>query len=141
MAFYNVRLGQGTELDVFPPADHKPADHPVRLLRFVNNDLVIGTVIQANNERNFAVMTFPMFVDVYHCDEHDEEEEYELTPYLRNMIQFDIQHARPVVFNLDHCINALEPSPHLVMNYYRMLSFYKDVSDELLGRVKKETMH
>lgn len=142
MTPYNVRIADNTALDVTVPENHKPADHSVRLLRLINNDLVIGTVVDVNNQRNYAIMTFPMFVDVLHCEEHDEEEEYEFIPYLRNMIEFDLQHPRPILFNLDHCINAVEPSQHLVKNYYRTLLAYKAVSNEMLGlNSVRETMH
>lgn len=142
MTSYNVRIAQHTDLDVTVSEDYKPADHSVRLLRLINNDLIIGTVVDANSDLNYAIMTFPMYVDVHHCEEHDEEEEYEFVPYLRNMIQFDMQHPQPVLFNLDHCINAVAPSEHLVKNYYKVLLTYKAVSNEMLGlNSKKETMH
>lgn len=142
MTSYNVRIADDTALDVSVPEDYKPADHSVRLLRLINNDLVIGTIVGTSTEKNYAVMTFPMFVDVLHCDDHDEEEEYELIPYIRNMIEFDPQFPRPIPFNLDLCINAVEPSMHLVKNYYKTLLAYKAVSNEMLGlNHVRETMH
>lgn len=142
MNTYNVRIADNTHLDVAVPKDYQPADHAVRLFRFINHELVIGTIVEVNNERNYVVLTFPMLVDVLHCEEHDEEEEYEFVPYLRNMIEFDIQSPRPVPFNLDHCLNAVEPSEHLVKNYYKTLLAYKSVSDEMYGlKQVSETLH
>lgn len=141
MTSYNVRIADDTDLDVSVPEDYKPADHAVRLFRFVNNDLIIGTVVGTSVEHNNATLTFPMYVDVEHNEMVDEEESYEFVPYLRNMIQFDPQRPSPVVFNLDHCINAVEPSWHLVKNYYKVLLAFKSISNEVLGIRRKETMH
>jgi len=142
MDSYNSRLVAGTTLDVSVPEDYKPEDHSCRLLRLINDELVIGTVVSVDQKQGYAALTFPMHVGVLHCDEHDEEEMYEFMPYLRNLVPFDIQHPRPVIFNLAQCINAVEPSEHLVRNYHKVLLLKKAVSDEMLGlRRRKETMH
>lgn len=143
MTSYNVRIGEGTDLNVGVHPGYKAADHSVRLLRMSNGDLIIGTVVQADPNTSTAVLTLPMHVDVEYCEDHDEEEVYEFIPYLRNMIPFDIQKPQPVTFNLAHCVNAAEPSTHLVRNYYRVLLMHKAVSDEIHGlrEPTKETMH
>jgi hypothetical protein len=140
--YYNSQMLDNTTLHVGIPEDYKPAEHSIRVFRFLNNDLVIGAVVQSSVEQNSVTLTFPMMLDVYYCEEHDEEETYEFIPYLRNIIPFDIQRPYPVVFNLEHCLTATTPTGHVTENYYRTLLSYKSVSDELLGlESKNETMH
>lgn len=130
---YTVRIGEHTNLDVSVHADYKPPEHSIRVLHFVNDTLVIGTIVGTNPEVNHCIMTLPMFVDVQYCDIHDEEESYTFTPYLRNIIPFDVNKPIPVTLNMDHCITVAEPTAHLLKNYCHYLFLQKAVSDELNG--------
>lgn len=141
MAVYNTRIVDGVNLDVTPSANYKGPDHPVRLLVLISGQLVIGTVTGHDQAANAIAVTFPMEVFVDSCEHHDEEEMYEFVPYLRNLVDFDIQIPHPVIFNLGQCVNALVPSMHLVANYYKQLLYMKAVSNEELGHSKPETLH
>lgn len=128
---YNIRIGEHTEIDVSVHKDYKPPEHNIRVMCFANGSLVIGTVVGVDQNQRQATMTLPMFVDVDYCEKHDEEEAYEFTPYLRNVIPFDVTKPIPVTFNLDHCINVTEPAQHLLKNYCHVLFLQKAIADEL----------
>jgi len=142
MAVYNTRIVDGVNLDVTVPADYKAPEHQVRLLVLTTGSLVVGTVIGYDSAVNAVALTFPMEVFVDSCESHDEEEMYEFVPYLRNLVDFNIQSPQPVIFNLAHCVNGtLIPSMHIVANYYKQLLYMKAVSNEQLGYLKPETLH
>lgn len=135
---HNVRITEGTTLQVGVPGDYKAPEGACRVLRTMEDELIIGTVVGTEPEQNLIYMTFPMWIDTEDSDS-DEIVAYEFHPYMRNIINFDISSPEPVVFNVSNILSVVHPSEHLSRNYYHTLLTWKAISDEGRGIKPPET--
>jgi len=133
---YNGRMIQNTRIKVEPiPVE---TNHNIRVFSFINGLILVAWITESDNGSISCV--FPMEL-VISLEYDDSIVEYEFTPYLENLAEFDINKPYNFVFPIVALQSVSVPSHHLVRNYMGQLLLMKKVSDEEKGIPESETIH
>lgn len=89
--------------------------YPIRLLHLFGGLIVIGFVIEVFPETTMVLR--PHVVEILLNREDENIEEYQLSPYLDQLIHYDPLALRPVPFMNTAIVSITRPADHLIENY------------------------
>lgn len=136
MSLYNSRMIERTILTLDPVPQE--TSHKIRLFSFPSGLMIVGWIIGSENGAISCV--FPLELQLF-LNEDDSVAEYEFTPYLENLAEFDINEPYPYTFPITSLQSVIVPSHHVVRNYMGHLLMHKQVGDEIRGKQDMETLH
>ena len=125
-----------TRLSVTPQPYEAP--HNIRLLSFPNGLIIVAWVTKT--EDGVIKCVFPMEL-VIGVHEDESIAEYEFTPYLENLAEFDINKPYEHTFPVIALQSVNIPSEHVCRNYRGHLLLLKHISNEMRGFDNLERLH
>ncbi len=102
------------------------AKYPIRILHYANGLLVMGFVIKVFPETTMVLR--PYVVSVNYDRNSDNITEYELTPYLDQIMYYDPLDLTPSPFMNASMVSITRPSQHLLENYTSIVSLKEALS-------------
>lgn len=123
----NPDTNELTDAEIADRLTAKPGGrYPIRLLHMTNGMLIIGFVINVFPETSLILR--PYVVEADYDPQKDNIDEYEFTPYLNQLVDYNALDLSPISFMNSAIIAIAIPAQHLLENYTHIIRLREAVA-------------